>query len=107
MKIAIVLGTRPEIIKIAPIFRECQQRKIECFIIHTGQHYSKELSEEIFDDLELPKPKYNLGVGGQPYRKQVGIMTKEIEKILREERPDIVLVQGDTISVLAGALAAK
>lgn len=107
MKIAIILGTRPEIIKMAPIIRECEKRKIDYFILHTGQHYSKELDEQMFDDLEIPKPKYNLGVGGQPYRKQVGIMIKEIKKILIKETPDVVIVQGDTISVLAGALAAS
>jgi len=107
MKLAIILGTRPEIIKMAPIIRECEKRKIDYFILHTGQHYSKELDEQIFSDLELPNPKYNLGVGSQPYRKQVGIMTKEMEKILEKEMPSCVIVQGDTISVLAGALAAK
>lgn len=107
MKIAIILGTRPEIIKMSPIIRECEKRKIDYFILHTGQHYSKELDEQIFQDLNLPKPKYNLGVGGQPYRKQIGLMTKEIIKVLKSENPDFVIVQGDTISVLAGALAAN
>lgn len=107
MKLAIVLGTRPEIIKMAPIIRECEKRKLDYFVLHTGQHYSKELDEQIFSDLDLAKPKYNLGVGSQPYRKQVGIMTREIEKIFEKEMPNLVLVQGDTISVLAGALAAK
>ena len=107
MKIGIVLGTRPEIIKMAPIIKECQRRNIDFFVLHTGQHYSKEMDEQIFKDLELQPPKYNLGVGGQSYRKQVGIMTKEIETILLKEMTDLVLVQGDTISVLAGALAAK
>jgi len=107
MRIAIILGTRPEIIKMSPIIRECERRKIDYFILHTGQHYTKELDDGIFSDLELPKPKYNLGVGGQPYRKQVGIMTREIIKILQKEQPSVILVQGDTISVLAGALAAQ
>ncbi len=107
MKIAIILGTRPEIIKMSPVIRACQKKQEAFFILHTGQHYSRELDEQIFEDLELPKPKYNLGVGGQPYRKQVGLMTREIGKILEKERPDIVIVQGDTISVLAGALAAN
>lgn len=107
MKIAIILGTRPEIIKMSPVVRECQRRNIDFFILHTGQHYSKELDEAIFQDLEMPAPKYNLGIGGQPYRKQVGIMTKEIMSILEKEKVDIIIVQGDTISVLAGALAAN
>jgi UDP-N-acetylglucosamine 2-epimerase (non-hydrolysing) len=107
MKIAVILGTRPEIIKMSPVVRECQRKNVDFFILHTGQHYSKELDEAIFQDLDMPAPKYNLGVGGQPYRKQIGIMTKEIMEILVEEKPDVVLVQGDTISVLAGALAAN
>jgi len=92
---------------MAPIVRACQRRKEDFFILHTGQHFTKELDEQIFDDLNLPKPKYNLGIGGQPYRMQVGIMIKEIGNILIKEKPDMVLVQGDTISVLAGALAAN
>lgn len=107
MKICIVLGTRPEIVKMSPVIRECDKKGVDYFIIHTGQHYSKELDEKIFSDLELPKPKYNLGVGGEPYRKQVGLMIKEIIEVLQKEEPNIVLVQGDTISVLAGAAAAN
>ncbi len=106
-KIAIVLGTRPEIIKMSPIVVECQKQGVDFFILHTGQHYSHELDKQIFDDLKLPAPKHNLGIGGQPYRKQVGLMTKEISKILDIEKPDVVIVQGDTISVLAGAMAGK
>ena len=107
MKIAIILGTRPEIIKMSPIVRACEKQGVGFFILHTGQHWSPEMDRKIFTDLELPKPKYNLGVGGEPYRKQVGFMTKEISIILAKEKPDVVLVQGDTISVLAGALAAN
>jgi len=107
MKLAIVLGTRPEIVKMSPILRECSKKGVSAFILHTGQHYTKELDEQIFSDLDLQKPKYNLDVGGKPYRLQVGWMTKEISKILMLEKPDAVIVQGDTISVLAGALAAN
>lgn len=107
LKLCIVLGTRPEIIKMSPIIRLCEQRKLDYFVLHTGQHYSPEMDAWIFKDLELPAPKYNLGVGGKPYGKQVGIMIKEISKVYEIEKPDVVLVQGDTISVLAGALAAK
>ncbi|MFH1890118.1 MAG: UDP-N-acetylglucosamine 2-epimerase (non-hydrolyzing) [Candidatus Kuenenbacteria bacterium] len=108
MKLAIILGTRPEIIKMSPIIRACNSRSdLEYFILHTGQHYSYELDQKMLDDLELQAPKYNLGVGEQPYRKQIGLMTKNIMNILSQEKPDIVLVQGDTISVLSGALAAN
>lgn len=108
MKLAIILGTRPEIIKMAPIIKLCQARHdLEFFILHTGQHYSHAMDKQFFDDLELPLPKYNLGVGGEPYRKQVGLMVNNIMQVLDKEKPDVVLVQGDTISVLAGALAAN
>lgn len=105
MKIAIVLGTRPEIIKMSPIIRECEKRKLNYFIIHSGQHYSKNMDKIFFEDLDISLPKYNLGVGRYPYRKQISRMIKEIQKILIEEKVDMVLVQGDTNTVLAGALA--
>lgn len=92
---------------MSPIVRECLDKGVDFFILHTGQHYSRELDKQIFEDLELPVHKYNLGVGGEPYRKQVGFMTKEISKILEIEQPDVIIVQGDTISVLAGAMAGK
>ncbi|MCX6718068.1 MAG: UDP-N-acetylglucosamine 2-epimerase (non-hydrolyzing) [Candidatus Staskawiczbacteria bacterium] len=106
-KICIILGTRPEIIKMAPIVRECQKKGLDYFILHTGQHYSQKMDEIFFKDLNLPGSKYNLKTGGQPYRKQVGIMVKNITAVLLKEKPDAVVVQGDTISVLAGALAAN
>jgi UDP-N-acetylglucosamine 2-epimerase (non-hydrolysing) len=107
MPICIVIGTRPEIIKMAPLIRACQKRKLDFFILHTGQHYSYEMDRKFFEDLELPSPKYNLNVGGQEYRKQVGMMIREIMNVLAKEKPEIVFVQGDTNSVLAAALAAN
>jgi UDP-N-acetylglucosamine 2-epimerase (non-hydrolysing) len=107
MNICIVIGTRPEIIKMAPLIRACEKRNLDYFILHTGQHYSYEMDKKFFEDLELKKPKYNLNVGGKEYRKQVGLMITKIKKILSKEKPDIVFVQGDTNSVLAGALAAN
>ena len=107
MKLGIILGTRPEIIKMSPVIRAAKRRGVDFFVLHTGQHYSKELDEQMFADLELDAPKYNLGVGGQPYRKQIGLMTREIKLVLEVEKPYAVVVQGDTISVLAGALAAN
>lgn len=92
---------------MSPIIRECERRKIDYFILHTGQHYTKELDEAIFSDLELSQPKYNLGIGSLPYRKQLSLMIKQIEETLKKESVDFVLVQGDTTSVLAGALAAN
>lgn len=104
MKIATILGTRPEIIKMAPIIDEINKNNITQIIIHTGQHYDKEMSENFFKDLEIPTPDYNIHVGSGTHGKQTGHMMEGIEKILLEEKPDIVLVQGDTNAVLAGAL---
>ena len=106
MKISIILGTRPEIIKMSPIIRYCQEKKLDYFTIHTGQHYSINMDKIFFKELDLPKPKYNLDIGSGSHGKQTGLMLEKIEKILQEEKPDVVLVQGDTNSVLAGALAA-
>jgi UDP-N-acetylglucosamine 2-epimerase (non-hydrolysing) len=107
MKVVIILGTRPEIIKMAPIIKELHTREADYFILHTGQHYSYEMDRKFFEDLELREPHYNLNVGGNEYRKQVGQMIREIIKILAEKRPDVILVQGDTNTVLAGAQAAN
>jgi len=105
--IAIILGTRPEIIKMSPIIRECEARNLDYFILHTGQHYSYEMDRAFFEDLELPEPKYNLDVGSGTHAEQTGRIMTGIERILLEEKPEIVLVQGDTNTVLAGALAAS
>jgi len=107
MKIAIILGTRPEIIKMSSLIRELDKRSLNYFILHTGQHYDYKMDKKFFEDLQLPNPRYNLGVGGNEYRKQVGQMIRMISKILLTEKPDIAFVQGDTNSVLAGALAAN
>ena len=107
MKISIVLGTRPEIIKMSPILRECENQTLGYFILHTGQHYSYNLDKIFFEDLELPLPKYNLDVGSGSHAEETGKMLIGIEKVLKEEKPDIVLVEGDTNTVLAGALAAS
>ena len=104
MKIATILGTRPEIIKMAPIIAEISKRGINQIVLHTGQHYDKEMSDNFFRDLEIPAPDYNIHVGSGTHGKQTGLMMEGIEKILMEEKPDIVLVQGDTNAVLAGAL---
>lgn len=107
MKIATVLGTRPEIIKMAPIIDEISKRGIDQIILHTGQHYDKEMSDNFFRDLEIPAPDYNIQVGSGTHGRQTGLMMKGIEEVLLEEKPDIVLVQGDTNAVLAGALVAS
>ena len=107
MKIAIVVGTRPEIIKMSPVIRECKRLNLDYFVLHTGQHYSYNMDQVFFEQLELPEPKYNLGVGSGTHAEQTGKILIEIEKVLAKEKPDVVLVQGDTNTVLAGALAAS
>ena len=107
MKICVILGTRPEIIKMAPVIDEIKNRSHELLLVYTGQHYDKEMSENFFIDLELPKPDYNIKVGSGSHGKQTGLMMEGIEEVLLEEKPDIVLVQGDTNAVLAGALVAQ
>ena len=106
MKIFIILGTRPEIIKMSPIIRVCQKNKIDFSILHTNQHYSQNLDKIFFKELNLPQPKHNLNVGSGAHAEQTGKILIGVEKILIRERPDIVLVEGDTNSTLGGALAA-
>ena len=107
MKIATILGTRPEIIKMAPIIDEIARRGIDQIVLHTGQHYDDEMSDAFFRDLEIPAPDYNIHVGSGTHGRQTGLMMKGIEEVLLDEKPDIVLVQGDTNAVLAGALVAS
>ena len=106
MKICIILGTRPEIIKMSPVIRECERLNLDYFIIHTGQHYSYNMDRVFFEQLELPEVNYNLNVGSGTHGEQTGKILIGVEKILQKEQPDVVLVEGDTNTVLAGALAA-
>jgi len=106
MNIGIVLGTRPEIIKMSAIIRLLEQKKIDYFIIHSNQHYSPNMDKVFFEELKLPQPTYNLGIGSADHGNQTGRMLVKIEKILLKERPSVVLSQGDTNTVLAGILAA-
>ncbi|MDG6229849.1 MAG: UDP-N-acetylglucosamine 2-epimerase (non-hydrolyzing), partial [Candidatus Thermoplasmatota archaeon] len=112
MKIAIVVGTRPEIIKMSPVIRECEKQTgvskgFEYYILHTGQHYSYHMDKVFFEQLNLPDPRYNLDVGSASQVVQTARILAGIEEVLLKDRPDVVLVQGDTNSVLAGALAAS
>ena len=106
MKVSIVLGTRPEIIKFSPIICEFERLGLDYFILHTGQHYSYALDKVFFEQLNLPEARYNLDVGSGSHGLQTGKMLMGIERVLKSERPSVVLVQGDTNTALAGALAA-
>ena len=105
--LSIVLGTRPEIIKMSPIIRYCEEHSIDYFVVHTNQHYSYEMDKVFFEELNLPEAKYNLGIGSASQGRQTGMMLGGIEDVFEKEAPDIVLVEGDTNTVLAGALAAS
>jgi UDP-N-acetylglucosamine 2-epimerase (non-hydrolysing) len=101
-----VLGTRPEIIKLSPLIRRCEQTDRGYTLVHTGQHYSDSLNEVFFEQLDLPEPDVNLGVGSKPPGAQTGEMLAGVESVLTDVDPDVTFVQGDTNSVLAGAIAA-
>lgn len=106
MKYCIIVGTRPEIIKLSPLIREMTAQGLDFFIIHTNQHYSKVLDSIFFEELGLPKPKYNLEIGSGTHGEQTGRMIITLEKILKEEMPQHLYVQGDTNTVVAGVMAA-
>ena len=101
MKIITIIGARPQFIKAAVVSRAMQQAGIQEFILHTGQHYDYTMSELFFTQLGLPAPKWHLNCGND-----ISLMRETILPILRDEKPDIVLVYGDTYSTLAGAQAA-
>jgi UDP-N-acetylglucosamine 2-epimerase (non-hydrolysing) len=105
--IAIVLGTRPEIIKLSPILRLLEKEGRAFILIHTNQHYSAELDQRFFEELKLPAPTYNLQVGPGSQNEQTARMLERLDAILTKEQPSWMVVQGDTNSVLAGALAAS
>lgn len=108
LKILTVLGARPQFVKAAAVSREIATRSnVQEVILHTGQHFDANMSDVFFEELEIPKPDYNLGINSLTHGAMTGRMLEEIEKILLEEKPDVLMVYGDTNSTIAGALAAK
>jgi UDP-GlcNAc3NAcA epimerase len=110
IKLLNIVGARPQIIKASAISRAIHKyysESITEILVHTGQHYDKEMSEVFFDELEIHKPDYNLGVGSAAHGKQTAMMISGIEEVLIKEKPDGVILYGDTNSSLAGALASS
>lgn len=105
--ITFILGTRPEIIKCMPVILEIKRRKLPLCILHSGQHYSWEMDRIFFDELKLPKPDFNLEVGSLPAAKQIGVMIEKMSNVIPTSQKSIVVVQGDTNTVLAGAITAN
>ena len=105
MKVVSVVGARPQFIKAAPTSRAIRSRHEEV-LVHTGQHYDRELSEVFFEELSVPEPDHDLAVGSGPHGRQTAEMLLGIDAVVRAESPDAVLVYGDTNSTLAGALSA-
>ena len=105
MKFVTIIGARPQFIKAGPLSAALRERHEEV-LVHTGQHYDANMSDVFFDELGIPKPQYNLGIGGGTHGEQTGRMLEAVEKVFLEEKPDVAIVYGDTNSTVAGALAA-
>jgi UDP-GlcNAc3NAcA epimerase len=107
-KIITIIGARPQFVKAAVISRLLQKRDdVEEILVHTGQHFDHNMSDIFFEEMEIPRPKYNLSINGLGHGAMTGQMLEKIEEVLMKEKPDWVIVYGDTNSTIAGALAAK
>lgn len=113
MRISTIVGARPQFVKAATVSRAIQTHNQICpdalikeIFIHTGQHFDDNMSRVFFDELELPNTDYHLGIGGGSHGQNTGRMIEALEGVLLQEKPDLVMVYGDTDSTLAGALAA-
>jgi len=106
VKIVSIVGARPEFVQASPVSHALAGRHDEV-LVHTGQHYDYAMSQAFFDELDIPQPHYNLGVGSGSHARQTGEIMARLEDVLLQERPDLVIVRGDTNSTLAGALVAS
>src|SRR5882762_11385795 len=104
-EILIIVGARPQFIKLAPLVNALEEQGHRPFVVHTGQHWDPSMSDIFFNELNLPAPDRNLGVGSGKHGWQTGKMLAALEEVLLERNPDWVIVVGDTNSTLAGALA--
>ena len=108
MKIVTVVGARPQFVKAAVVSRAIADHPdLREILLHTGQHFDREMSDIFFEEMGIPEPHYNLGVNSSSHGEMTGRMLEGIERVLLVETPDVVMVYGDTNSTLAGALAAK
>jgi UDP-N-acetylglucosamine 2-epimerase (non-hydrolysing) len=107
MKIAIAVGTRPEFIQMEPLLRECEKKGLHCIFIHSGQHYDYDMDKIFFNEMNLPSPSHYLGIGSKLPGEQIGDIIIKSETIFRKEKPDILLISGDTNTTLGCALAAN
>lgn len=108
MKILTILGARPQFIKAGSVSREiAKHTEIQEVIVHTGQHYDTNMSDIFFDEMKIPKPDYNLGIGGKSHGAMTGQMIEKIEEVALKESPDWIMVYGDTNSTLAGGIVAS
>jgi UDP-GlcNAc3NAcA epimerase len=106
MKVLTVIGARPQFIKAAPVSSALAAERVEEILVHTGQHFDAKMSDVFFSEMSIPAPRHHLGVGGLSHGVMTGRMLEGLEGVLSQEKPDVVLVYGDTNSTLAGALAA-
>jgi len=106
-RIITIIGARPQFIKAVPVSKELSKANIKEILVHTGQHYDYAMSEAFFDELEIPEPKHNLGVGSGSHALQTGEIMKRLEPVIIDERPDMVIIYGDTNSTLAGTITAS
>lgn len=107
LRVTIVLGTRPQIIKSAPVYHALRKSGVECRVINTGQHYDYEMNREFFSELQLPDPALDLNVGAGPADEQVGAIVSGVGEAFRGSAPDVALVPGDTNSALAAGIGAS